>query len=291
MNKYILTFLFFIFSLPAYAEDFVKKLPGFFEITNSEIYTVDSKVLARKYNVYVKLPAGYSDEKNKDESYPVLYLNDGPHTFKVASGVTHLRQMNKAIVVGIDFAHGEKGQYSRVRDLTPELDESWTRYKTGGATQYLKFIEKELIPFVESHYRADPSRRILSGHSLGGLFGAWVLLTKPELFSSYILTSPSLWFKNELILSLEDHYATKHKSLNANVFLATGALETIKKSHMLNDMVDGHQRFVRRLRSRNYQGLQIQDEVVNGTDHYSTFPVGLTKGFRWIYQDLWNLGQ
>lgn len=289
MHKFILMMVILLSSFRVTAEEFITKTPDAFKIMGSEVFTVQSKVLGRKYDIYVKLPAGYFDKENEEKAYPVLYLNDGPHTFKVAAGVTHFRRMNKAIVIGISFAHGENGQYSRVRDLTPELDESWERYKTGGAVKYLEFIEEELIPFVETRYRANPSRRILSGHSLGGSFGAWVLLTRPQLFSSYILTSPSLWFKSEMIFDLEEEYAKEHKSLNANIFMATGALETPKKGHMLNDMVDGHQRFIERLRSRDYKGIHIEDEVVNGTDHYSTFPIGLTKGLRWIYQDLWNL--
>lgn len=256
-----------------------------FEISNSGIFTIESKALARTYELYIKVPRDYYEEKNKSKKYPVLYLNDGPHTFKVAAGVTHFPQMDKAIVVGVSFALGEDGQYSRVRDLTPEVDTSWIKYETGGAAKYLDFIEKEVFPFVEDQYRVDLSKRILSGHSLGGSFGAWVLLTKPSLFYGYILTSPSLWYKKDLIFDLEEAYSKNNTSLNARVFIATGSLETLENG-MQNDMVDGHKRFVEKLRSRNYKGLSIGDEVVVGTDHQSTFPVGLTKGLRLFNQDL-----
>ena len=143
----------------------------------------------------------------------------------------------------------------------------------------------KFFSYIEKNYRVDSTQRILSGHSLGGSFGAWVLLTRPDLFSSYILTSPSLWFKDEMIFDLEALYAKKHKSLNINIYIATGALET-PENGMRNNMVDDHKRFVRQLRLRNYQGLQLQDEIVSGTDHSSVYPVGLTKGLRWIYQKL-----
>ncbi|MFT5297527.1 MAG: putative alpha/beta superfamily hydrolase [Colwellia sp.] len=256
-----------------------------FEIKNSEILTIESKVLGRKYDLNIKIPRGYFKKENKSKKYPVLYLNDAPHTFKVAAGVTHFPSMDRAIVVGISFAHGENGQYSRVRDLTPEIDESWTKYKTGGAPKYLEFIEDEVFAFVENNYRINVNQRILAGHSLGGSFGAWVLLTKPELFSSYILTSPSLWYKNDWIFDLEEKYFKSHTSLNAKVYIATGALETLDNG-MRNDMVDGHVKFLKRLHSRNYQGIIVKDEIVDGTDHYSTFPVGLAKGLMFIYKDL-----
>ncbi len=256
-----------------------------FEIPNSNVVTIESKTLGRAYDLYIKVPRDYFEEENKSKKYPVLYLNDGPHTFKVAAGVTHFSNMDKSIIVGISFAHGEDGQYSRVRDLTPDIDKSWTNYITGGAPRYLNFIEREIFPFVDEHYRTNVNNRILAGHSLGGSFGAWVLLTSPSSFSGYILTSPSLWFKNDLIFELENQYSKNNTNLDAKLFIATGALET-PENGMRNNMVDGHQRFVERLRSRNYKGLSISDEIVEGTDHYSTFPVGLAKGLRLFYQDL-----
>ena len=231
------------------------------------------------------MPFGYAHKENKNKKYPVLYLNDAPYTFKVATAIAHRRELDRAIIVGISRAHDEHYQYSRVRDLTPEYDKDWKEYKTGGANDYLKFIEKEVFEFIEKNYRADSSRRILSGHSLGGSFGAWVLLTKPQLFSNYILTSPSLWYKNDMIFDLEEAYSNKNKALNANVFIATGVLET-PEHEMKNNMVVGHKKFLQRLTSRNYQGLHLQSEIVSGTDHDSTFPVGLSKGLRWIYKEL-----
>ncbi|KAA1159367.1 alpha/beta hydrolase [Pseudoalteromonas fuliginea] len=254
-----------------------------FEIANSKVVTIDSEVLGKKYDLFIKVPRSYFLEGNKSFKYPVLYLNDGPYTFKVAAGATHMRNMDNVIVVGISFAHGENGQFSRVRDLTPVVNKSWTQYTTGGANKYLEFIEKEVFQYIDHNYRVNAKQRILSGQSLGGLFGAWVLLTKPELFSAYILTSPSLWFKNDWIFELEDKYAKKNKSLKANVFMATGALETLDNG-MKEDMVAGHMKFANRLRARNYQGLKLEDEVVKGTDHYSTFPVGLSKGLVLFYE-------
>lgn len=101
-------------------------------------------------------------------------------------------------------------------------------------------------------------------------------MTKPELFSTYILTSPSLWFKNNWIFELENKYAQKNTSLQANVFMATGALETLENG-MKEDMVAGHVKFANLLRSRNYQKLKLEEEVVEGSDHYSTFLLGYQK--------------
>lgn len=285
MKRIVILISFLLLSHQLFAETMVTKTPERVEINQYETFTIDSNILGRKYQLYIKTPSDYHHKGNQAKKYPVLYLNDAPHTFKVALGVTHFKSMDKAIIVGISYALGEDGQFSRVRDLTPEHDKTWTKYATGQAPEYLKFIENEVIHFVDKNYRTEPAKRILAGHSLGGSFGAWVLMTKPQLFSDYILTSPSLWFKQEMIFALEEKYAAKNPQLNAKVFVATGGLETPNHG-MENNMVDVHQRFLQRLRSHNYQGLTISDEIVSGTDHYSTFPVGLAKGLRWIYQDL-----
>ncbi len=172
---------------------------------------------------------------------------------------------------------------SRVRDLTPTEDEAWQHYKTGGGPAYLDFIQKEVISFVERHYRADPERRTLVGQSLGGSFGAWVLLTRPELFESYILTSPSLWFHDRNIFDVEEVYAKNNKDLKARVYFAVGEYERPEFRNTRNDMVGDQREFVNKLRSRDYPGLIIKDEVISEALHETTFPIGFTRGVRWLF--------
>ncbi len=263
-----------------------KSTPPRFEIPNSSVHIIESQTLGRTYSIFVKTPAGYDANATAKKHYPVIYLNDGPYTFQVASGVTHLPmnagKLERALLVGISFAHGENGMDSRVRDLTPTEDEAWQHYKTGGGPVYLDFIEKEVIPFVERHYRADPERRTLAGQSLGGSFGAWVLLTRSELFESYILTSPSLWFHDRSIFDLEEVYAKNNQDLKARVYFAVGEYERPEFRNTRNDMVGDQREFVKKLRSRNYPGLVIKDEVISEALHETTFPIGFTRGVRWL---------
>ena len=49
----------------------------------------------------------------------------------------------------------------------------WTCYLYGGMVCTLQ--AHEVIPMLETTYRADPFRRALFGHSLSGLFGVWEL--------------------------------------------------------------------------------------------------------------------
>lgn len=255
-----------------------------YKLNRTEVHTIGAKASGRTYRVFVKLPYDYNRAASRTKKYPVIYTNDGPFPFKIAASVTHARVMDKAIVIGLSYAQGEKGMHSRVRDLTPIKNDQWVRFETGGADQFIEFMEKDLFPFVENKYRINKEERIYAGQSLGGLFGAYVLLKRPELFKGYILTSPSLWFFNKGIFDIEKDYANNHKDLKANLYLATGSFEA-KKYGAEYDMADDMAAFALQLRSRNYPNLKVFDEVIQGTIHENTFPVGFSKGLYWHYSD------
>lgn len=267
------------------AEPDITETPAY-EVLNSEVRTLPSAILGRSYDLFIRLPPGYHAPENADRVYPVLYLNDGNYCFLTAAGVT-IAPMNHggyahAILVGLSYAHGETGVASRGRDLTPTRNPAFTAYETGGAREYLTYFRDEIIPFIETEYRADPSHRILSGQSFGGLFGTYALLNEPGLFHDYLLTSPSLWFHNELLFRMEVEFAETHTTLPARVFFATGETETPAINGKQNDMVGQQTRFAEQLRSRNYEGLVVRDEIVPGGTHLTTFPIGLTRGLIWF---------
>lgn len=253
-----------------------------YTLSRTEVRTVADPQSDRVYDLYIRVPLGY--DADREDGYPVIYLNDGPYTFLVAAGAAHLpmnaRVVERSILVGLSFANGENGMDSRVRDLTPSVDPGWDR-RTGGAPAYLEFFRSQVIPTIERAYNADPARRILSGQSLGGSFGAWVLLTEPELFSGYILTSPSLWYDDHMIFELETAFAEAHDDLPAQVYVATGALETPGRSTR-HDLAGDQERFAERLASRDYPSLRLRSEIIDGGRHETTFPQGFVRGLDWM---------
>jgi len=168
-----------------------------YEMPRSEVIYIQSAVLGRSYNLYIKLPPAYLSEQNRKRVYPVLYVNDSDYTFQTVSGITHFPMLvggyEHAIIVGLSFALGEGAIESRSRDFTPFSLGSNARYEHGGAREYLNFLRDEVIPLIDETYRTDKERRTLIGQSYGGLFGAYTLLAEPNLFDAYVLSSPSLW--------------------------------------------------------------------------------------------------
>lgn len=170
-----------------------------------KIDTVRSKILNETRRVWVYVPASANNKMYTQQVYPVVYLLDGPSHFhsltgliqqlSFVSGNTVLPEM---IVVGIQNT-------DRTRDLTPThstkspFGQSPESLKTsGGAANFLSFLEKELIPYVDSTYPVAPYKTLV-GHSFGGLFTMHTLLHKPELFNAYIALDPSLWWDDQAL--------------------------------------------------------------------------------------------
>src|SRR4029453_18801224 len=85
---------------------------------------------------------------------------------------------------------------------------------SGGADNFLKFFETEVIPEIEKQYRVQPYR-IFAGHSLGGLFAIHAMINKPGLFNSYIAVSPSLQWEHDEALKRAEAYLTNQKEMKA----------------------------------------------------------------------------
>ena len=88
---------------------------------------------------------------------------------------------------------------SRYRDYSfrkhdnPEIQK---KIQFGQANMHLDFIRNDVIKYVDNAYRTDPNSRTYFGYSMGGEFGAYILLSQPDTFNNYIIGSPSI--KNEV---------------------------------------------------------------------------------------------
>ncbi len=269
------------FAAPAAANESVA-----YAVPRSAVHEVGAPQ-GRTYKLYVATPPGYGRPENAERLYPVIYLNDGELFFLAASGGPLLsyynRVLEETIVVGISYAVGEDPLASRQRDLTPVVDASFAN-PTGGAPDYLALIKDKIIPLIEDAYRTDAHRRTLAGHSLGGTFAVYALLTDPELFANYIIVSPALWVASHSSAGLESAYAGAHEDLPARVYMAVGDLEGPKGGLKAIDMVNDEIAFAARLRSRNYKDFQLRDEVLDGgVNHATAFPIAYLRALEWLF--------
>jgi enterochelin esterase-like enzyme len=58
--------------------------------------------------------------------------------------------------------------------------------------QYYQFIMTELLPFLQTHYRIDPTNLGIGGASAGAIAGMDATLKNPAIFSGLMMFSPPL---------------------------------------------------------------------------------------------------
>jgi predicted alpha/beta superfamily hydrolase len=238
------------------------------------------------YPVYVCLPGSY---EYTDKSYPIIYMLDAYSSFGMMTQMQHLlvfsKELPEAIIVGISSEGGSKEFiYNRARDFTPTKisEESLTpaaRMMTptsGGADKFLQFIKELLIPTIESKYRTEKNNRTLVGHSYGGLFCFYTLFKEPELFNKIVALSPALRWDNSYALKQEQKFAKSKTSLNVKLYTAVGALES-------NDFIDELNKMTAAIRSRNYSGLFMKEEVIPNETHYTMIPFMTTHGLKFVF--------
>jgi len=255
-----------------------------YRIADTETLTIKSEINQQEHELYIRLPYKYAKSK---KSYPVAILQDTNFSFPIASGMTRLmggRDIEDLILVGISYSKDTPPQISRTRDYTPTYAPNEmgahspeAQKHSGKASQYIQFMEKELIPMITAKYRIDESNKIFIGHSFGGLLGAYILLVNPDLFDKYVIGSPSLWYDNGAIFRLEEEYSKKNKTMHASVFMYIGSEES-NNNH--KNMVEDVLRYGERLESPQYAGLSISTQVLEGASHFSAFPLLLTDALK-----------
>lgn len=174
---------------------------------------IRSAVLNEERTLLINLPDDYDVSHRR---YPVLFLLDGDAHFHHVTGIVHFFTTRNMIPPLIVIA---LPNVDRTRDFSPtSIDQ---RPTSGGADRFLEFFHEELIPYIDSHYRTFPYR-IIVGHSLGGLFAIYALLTQPDVFNAYIAISPSLGYDNELLLQKAPAFLEKNPELKKFLFMTVG---------------------------------------------------------------------
>jgi uncharacterized protein len=174
-------------------------------IPNSELRVMRSEK-GGEYQIMIARPSGPAPA----EGFPAIYLLDANATFGTVVEAIRLRAARPDVtgvvptaVIGIGYDTG--GPYHRERrtfDFTagppaePRLADrpGDPPGATGGADEFLHFIERKLKPEIGKLVAIDPQRQSLFGHSLGGFFVLRTFLTSPGSFNNYVAASPSIWW-------------------------------------------------------------------------------------------------
>jgi predicted alpha/beta superfamily hydrolase len=259
-----------------------------------EKFRLHSKVLDEDRPYWVYLPESYNSKNQSPEAYPVLYLLDGDALFHTATGVVEFMSRNgndqipELIIVAVPNT-------DRNRDLTPTHSlinqigkESKSLASSGGGDAFLKFLQEELIPWIDASYRTLPYR-ILAGHSMGGLLAIHALITAPAAFRGVLAMDPSLWWDKQIVVRKEKEFLANAKGLSNGVFISlanTPQIGTFNNPKLNEETV---RTFARALET-NSHGVRSKLEYFEAEDHGSVPLLSLYDGLLFIfdgYRPVW----
>ena len=232
----------------------------------NELY---STILHEKRTLNIYLPEGYG--LNDTVRYPVIYLLDGSanedfvHIVGLVQFFNMMEMMPKSIVVGISNVDSK-------RDFTfpTTIKEDREKYPTtGGSKSFIRFIEKELQPFIKRYYRANANNTII-GQSLGGLVATEILFKKPSLFNTYIIVSPSLWWDKESLLDVKR---------SENILPKTRVFVTVGKE---GDMMENDAKTLVELLKKDNE-LTTEFHYMPDEDHATILHHAVYDAFNYLY--------
>lgn len=151
----------------------------------------------------------------------------------------------------------------------------------GGAASFRDFLIDTLRPMLAEEYRMDPADHGLAGYSGGAMFALYVLFTRPEAFSKYLIGGAA---DGVDYLRLEREYAATHEDLVARVFIGAGAAEMTDSLGARARVLSTTARVVEALTVRGYPSLELSATVLPGHDHGTAAPLLYIEGVRALWR-------
>ena len=197
---------------------------------------------------------------------------DGEYIFGYAKGLVDFHSnpfgyLPNMVIVSIPNTDRNRDLYV---SLTPQ----------DGYTDFIDFLEQELIPFVNKNYRTN-GFDILYGWSSGASICTYLLANQPELFDAYIEGGSGIGSKTADMLAKQiplHDYTGKYLYANTEGMkylntpgqgLRVGSLE--KYSNLIDAL--------------NPKGLRWKIEVAENASHVGVLAKGLQDGLQFVFSD------
>ncbi len=229
-------------------------------------FSLTSEHTGATYNLSVAMPVDFDE----GTTYRTLYLLDGDwyfeHTAREADRISSAQNQTNIIVVGIDGGNGRK------TDFTPTSGSQGE----GGAANFTRFLQEELIPYIHHRHPVDTSRngRAIMGHSLGGLYGAYAFTRHNYMFGNYFMLSPSIWYDEAVVLNYEAAFREVNSANSGNVLISHGEIENTQLFiEMFHNRIKEH-----------YPLYQTEYHIVPRKNHQSSASPAITEALHFYFQ-------
>jgi predicted alpha/beta superfamily hydrolase len=164
-----------------------------------------------------------------------------------------------------------------------------------GADDFIVFIDQVLRPFIRSTLFPSVTfkRDALYGHSFGGLFVIYALITHPELFDTFLSASPAIFWNDRYILNQTYRLESAYLNGTKPAFVIDyGSLEQfpIQRRTETDEAFQARKAIIeqfamtdncRELYRRVANSTKLRDVVLKeyeGQDHSSVAASGITDG-------------
>lgn len=261
-----------------------------------------------EHEIQIALPPSYG---KTDKAFPVLWVTDGSLLFQAATALVtacaneHIPEM---IVVGIGSPPEaiDETQMRRNYDFSPTATAGFSGFgskaheereragarkrqaegqvaidRFGGAPRFLSFVADEVRERLSRDYRMADDHTLF-GHSGGGLFCAYTLVSRPDTFDRYICGSAALAAGDYEVFRIEERYADRHKDLSAVAFFGVGEKEVLDKNTL--GIFSSTARLPEILATRSYPSLRLAFRSFEGEGHVSVIPPLLSWGLRSVWE-------
>ncbi|MCW3110451.1 MAG: hypothetical protein JWQ09_4957 [Segetibacter sp.] len=246
-----------------------------------------SKILGEKRKVWIHIPNQNGGNGNTGKvHYPVIYLLDGDANFNNIVSITEF--MSNAglcppiIVVGVLHP-------ARMTDLTFSTDKE-TPGIVGKGEKFMLYVEKELMPYIESNY-PTASYKIFIGHSVGGLTVVNTLIHQPDLFNAYVSLDAALWWDDQKIVKEAKITLSSKNYKGKTLFMALAnrmergmdTLEVQKDTTEGTELIRSNLEFIKDIFKNKTNQLRFQHAFYENDDHGSVRLIGEYDALRFIF--------
>lgn len=258
------------------------------------------------YRIFLHCPRG----EPPADGWPILYLLDGNAVIGTAVDVLRVQSgyplgtgILPGVLVGVGYPTDDA--YDSVRrswDMGPPPGRVYPPHhpggpdvRTGGADEFLAFIEDELKPEIARRVAVDAAQQAIFGHSFGGLFVLHALFHLPEAFSTWVAISPAIWWEGASILTAAERFEAARMPVEGRVLVAAGEYEqqlapfqeggadaaSRVASHVESRIVDNARAMADRLSA--IPGLHAEFELYRGETHMSVLPAAVNSAVRFAF--------
>lgn len=287
-KNHLFTFIFIILIFPSFCQ-------AELILQRADAQILIAEKTNREYKIFSAWPKGPAPK----EGWPVIYVLDANIMFltmvETARMVERHNQKTGVVVIGVGYRDAQDRKKERALDLTARVGSAPNKMLgTGGAEDFLQFIEQDLKPYVNKRFTINHQHESIFGHSFGGHFVLYSLINKPTLFDNFIAASPSIWFEDKMLTlpnvrgrlmpKLQNTQARPRSLITVGEYEQKADPDFPPRSLVRINaakQVDNAREYAQWLVEQ--QGVSSQFSLLAGENHGTVIPAAISRAVRFIF--------